>query len=73
MSKLSDIAFEKLRVGDHVISAIGTNGRITHLREDMFYKKSDEDRYSVSIDWDNGNKSTVKHYECDKITYINNS
>ncbi len=52
--KVSDMAFEDLKVGMRVISAKGTPGEISALHPEAYGM----DRHdSVSFEWDNGSSS----------------
>jgi hypothetical protein len=65
--KLSEKPFSELRVGDRLISALGTPGSITRLLPEG--KGPNTDRYdSVEIKWDSESVSLVFHMNADKVT-----
>ena len=66
--KLSEVPFEKLKIGDKLISAIGNEGYISGLfregTKDGRFCRYDE----IDMEWINGNRSLyVFHTVCDKI------
>jgi len=60
--KVSEIPYEKLSVGDIIISALNHKGEIVELYP--------EDDKSLEIVWENGNASYAYHHQCDKIEYV---
>lgn len=64
---LSEVPFEELKIGDHVISKLGTPGTITDLIPiHLSYKQEDN---GIFIYWDNGNMSCPWHFQSDGIIY----
>lgn len=65
---LHKVAFANLQVGDEVISAKGTVGKIVRLIPKEQAEKQEDNE--VAISWDNGNQSCIWHFWCDKIKYL---
>lgn len=72
MAKVSDIPFSELKVGDKVLSAIGSPGTISGLLPEGTYADLNYARYDeVSFKWDHGGESlNMFHTNCTKIEYI---
>ena len=66
--KLSAVPFEKLKVGDEVISARGTLGVIGELIEEGTRKEQE-----IVVMWDNGNYSKIRHCLCDHVVCVNSN
>ena len=62
MIKLSEVPLEEIKPGLKIVSARGGFGHVTQI------KPYDSEDYVICIDWDNGNKSEVWHFWCDKVT-----
>ena len=58
---LSEVPFDKLRIGDPVISAIGQNGEITGLIPN--------DDGTVLIQWAGAQESSCYHHLTDKVMH----
>lgn len=73
--KLSELDIKDISVGLEIISAIGNPGKVTEiiLEDDNLSKEPYQRvRYdTISMDWDNGKKSTVFHMNADAITVKN--
>jgi hypothetical protein len=68
--KLSEVPFSEINVGDKLISAIGTSGQIRDVRHSKKYMPNDKDGDEVTIDWESGNSSWIRHYEGIHIEYL---
>lgn len=65
---LSEIPFEEIQIGDKLISANRTKGKIINLIPiDNASQKEDNE---IVIDWENGNRSHCWHFWCDKVIYL---
>jgi hypothetical protein len=64
--KLSDVKFEDLKIGDRVISNIGTSGEITQLvaKADTARQEDNE----IGILWVNGKTSVAWHHWMNFVT-----
>jgi hypothetical protein len=69
--KLSEVPFDQLKVGDKLISYIGTPGHITHLvkrGETSPYLQKEKEDVIVML-WDNGNVSYQHHEDLYRVEY----
>lgn len=67
MRKLSEVPQHELKVGDSLISAIGTRGVITFID----YYQSDGDGVGrIDIKWNNGFTSHAYLYLLDQVQYV---
>lgn len=67
MKSVADIPWDDLRIGDRVISANGQVGTIARL--DVHNQGLDCEDYDVAFQWENGGRSAIWHFWCDKVTY----
>lgn len=65
LKAVSEIPFNRLNVGDMVISNMGTVGTITALVPEPTARFDD-----VYLEWGNGNASKVFHLNCTHICYV---
>lgn len=65
--KLSDVPFDKLKVGDKLISAVGQPGKITKLTDKEFASQQEDNE--IEVEWDSGKTSKFWHFWGGKVTY----
>lgn len=68
---LSEIPFDKLSVGDPLISAINNPGKIAEIipAGTKCSRGYTWDEPTIIIKWDAGNFSFAPHVDCDRIIY----
>lgn len=65
--RLCDVLWEDLRVGDILISHLGTAGEIVRLIPKIIATQREDNE--IVIKWNNGKISMPWHFECKDITY----
>lgn len=66
--KVSEVPFDKLKIGDSVIGLSNTPGVISALTP--IEKDPRKEDNCVTIKWENGKTSFVWHFQCDHITIV---
>lgn len=66
--QLSEVPFDKLKIGDKLISAVGTPGHITgFIPMDNACQQEDNE---IEISWDDGKTSEIWHFWGMHVEYV---
>lgn len=69
--KLSEVPFDELKVGDRLISYRKNPGVISELIvRPIGLKEKDPDNLIVWMEWEDGHKSSIRHYLTEYVLYV---
>lgn len=64
---LSEVPISEIQIGDRVISALRTPGKVVEIIPKCLATQSEDNQ--IRIKWFNGRESLVWHFWLDKVTY----